>query len=40
MTLFLLGGVLLLLGSAGVVIYNNLIRRRNMVDQAFGTIEV
>src|SRR6185295_8914603 len=28
------------LAFAGVSIYNNLVRRRNMVDQAFGTIEV
>jgi LemA protein len=40
MSLFLLGGVLLLFGIACVVIYNSLIRRRNMVDQAFSTIEV
>ena len=35
--LFLL---LLLVFVAGVVLYNNLVRRRNMVDQAFSTIEV
>ena len=40
MSLFLLGGVLLLFVIACVVVYNKLIRRRNMVDQAFSTIEV
>jgi LemA protein len=40
MSLFLLGGVLLLFVIACVVVYNKLIRGRNMVDQAFGTIEV
>ena len=28
------------LGLGGIAIYNNLVRRRNMVDQAFGTIDV
>src|SRR6478735_1066479 len=35
---FIAAAVVLALG--GISIYNNLIRRRNMVDQAFGTIDV
>jgi LemA protein len=31
---------LVVLGIVGVGIYNNLVRRRNMVDQAFSTIDV
>lgn len=37
---FLLLGGLALFGVAGITLYNSLIRRRNMVDQAFSTIEV
>jgi LemA protein len=36
--IFIVSGVILL--TIGVVLYNNLVRRRNAVDQAFGTIEV
>lgn len=32
--------VLLVLGALGVSAYNSLVRRRNRVDQAYGTIEV
>ena len=39
MGFFLLGGAALV-GVAGIAIYNNLIRRRNRVDQAYGTIDV
>jgi LemA protein len=39
MGLFVIGG-LLLVGIGGVTLYNSLVRRRNMVDQSFSTIEV
>jgi LemA protein len=39
MSLFLLGA-LVLVGIVGITMYNTLVRRRNMVDQAFSTIEV
>src|SRR5687767_13524382 len=37
---WILIGVVLLVGLVCIVIYNNLVRRRNVVDQAFSTIEV
>lgn len=39
MGFFVLGGVFLV-GIVGVTAYNNLVRRRNVIDQAYGTIEV
>jgi len=39
MSLFVLGGVVLF-GIVGITMYNSLIRRRNMVDQAFSSIDV
>ncbi len=39
MGLFVLGGIVLV-GIIGVSAYNNLIRRRNVIDQAYSTIEV
>jgi LemA protein len=39
MSLFLLGA-LVFLGIIGITMYNNLVRRRNVVDQSFSTIEV